>query len=366
MFNFQKICLTFVFIYLSFGAANAQDSAVFDVQKNTWKLYYKDPETEQWVNKTYFQQNAIAPRIKTVIQANRDQWVYRYRISNLRDSKQLVDTFRIWGVPLVYTAPNLKPITAVESDRDNWTRQYWSQLETKRVFETSVIKAPAGWSAGLRVDEKAGQTSFVWTPGLKDSDPDGIPPGKSQDGFTVTRPELPGMARAKLTGSTEEPWGLDNLPDTPFWQQKIDEIQDRDYLLVPVLAPVIPVPVPYNGAELARRLKAHVQTWLKYGHLNADMLTRINRQFDVLIPALEIGNKRTAQAAIEAMRQDCTDRHPGFRDVLIDADDDDHDAGAMPRTPAQRSASTPPAIDRVATRALAFNLRYILERLGRS
>jgi hypothetical protein len=366
MTHLQIIRLALVFIFLGWGAARAQDSAVFDAQKNTWKLYYKDPETEQWVRKGYVQQNAIAPSIKTVVQATKDQYEYRYRISNRRDARQLIDTFRVWGIPLIYTIPDLPPVTAnAQNNPELEDKQRWAQLKAKRSFENSVIKAPKGWSGGLRVDEKVRHTSFVWTPGLKDSDPDGIPPGTSQDGFTVTRAELPGVARAKLTGSTEEPWGLDNLPDTPFWRQKVDEIQDLDYLLVPVLAPVIPVPVPYNGAELARRLQAHVQTWLQYGHIHAELLARLNRQFDVLIPALEIGNKRAAHAAMAAMRKDCAERHPGFGDEQIDADDDAHDAGAMPRTATQRGAYPQPAIDRVATRALAFDLRYLTERLGR-
>lgn len=226
-----------------------------------------------------------------------------------------------------------------------------------------MIKAPKGWSAGLRVDEKEGQTSFVWSPGLKDTDPDGIEPSRSQGGFTVLRPELPGVARTYLQGSIEEPWGLDELPETPFWTAKVDEIEAQDYLLVPVLAPVIPVPNPYNGAELARRLKAHVQTWLKYGHINADVLTRLNRQFDVLIPALEISNKQSVRATVAAIRKECADLHHDLDDAKAGEDDDDHDAAALPRTSTQRSAAPALTLDRVAARALMFNLRYLVDRM---
>jgi len=349
---------------LCIGLAQAQDSAVFDAQQNAWKLYYQDPETAQWVNKMYVQQNAIKPSVKSAVQVSGSQYVYRYRVSNRRDAKQAIDLFRIWGIPLVYAIPNLPPVTAsIKTDNDKWTQQNWVQLTAKRNFESSVVKAPKGWSAGLRVDEKDGQTSFVWTPGLKDSDPDGIFPGKKQDGFMVIRPELPGIARAKLTGSTEEPWGLDNLPNTPYWNQKIDEIQDLDYVLVPVLAPVIPVPNPYNGAELARRLKTHVQTWLKYGHINADVLTRLNRQFDVLIPALEINNKQSVRATVVAIRKECADRHQDLGDDKVEEDDDEHESAALPRTTLQRSAAPALPLDRVAARVLMFDLRYLMDRM---
>ncbi|GKS86170.1 hypothetical protein AVMA1855_18480 [Acidovorax sp. SUPP1855] len=349
---------------LCLGLAHAQDSAVFDAQKNAWKLYYQDPETSQWVNKTYIQQNAIKPGIKSAIQASGSEYIYRYRLSNSREAKQAIDLFRIWGIPLVYAIPNLPAVTAnAKTENDRWTQQYWNQLISKRNFETKIIKAPTGWSGNLRVDENVGQTSFVWTPGLKDTDPDGISPGKTQDGFVVTRVELPGMARAKLTGATPEPWGLDNLPDTPYWNQKIDEIQDLDYVLVPVLAPVIPVPTPYSGAELARRLKTHVQSWVKYEHIHADVLTRLNRQFDVLIPALEMNNQPTARAAVAAMRKECTDHHRDLVDAKAGEDDDTQVSVALPRTPAQRSATPTPAFDRLAARALMFDLRYLLDRM---
>lgn len=346
------------------GLALAQDSATFDASKNAWKLYYQDPETAQWVSKTYFQQNAIKPSIHSIVQASGSAYAYRYRLVNRRDAKQSIDLFRIWGIPLVYAIPDLPPVTAsARTENDKWTQQYWDQLTAKRNFETSVIKAPQGWSGNLRVDEHVGQTSFVWTPGLKDTDPDGISPGKTQDGFLVTRAELPGMARAKLTGSTPEPWGLDNLPDTPYWSQKIDEIQDLDYVLVPVLAPVIAVPTPYSGAELARRLRTHVQSWPKYGHASADVLARLNRQFDVLIPALEMNNRPTARAAVAAMRKECTDHHRDLVDAKAGEDDDAQASVALPRTPAQRSATPAPALDRLAARALMFDLRYLLDRM---
>ena len=349
---------------LCLGLAHAQDSAVYDTQQNLWKLYYQDPETSQWVNKTYEARTAIRPTIKSRIFSNGIPFSYQYTVRNQRGAKQNISVISIWGIPLVYTIPNLPFVTAnAKTDPETEDKQQWVQLEAKKKFETGVVQAPRGWSAGLRVDEKEGKTSFVWTPGLKDTDSYGVEPGRSQSGFAVLRPELPGVARTYLQGRIAEPWGLDGLPETLFWTAKVDEIEAQDYLLVPVLAPVIPVPNPYNGAELARQLKAHVQTWLKYGHINADLLTRLNRQFDVLIPALDIGNKQAARAAVRAMRKECADRHPGLTDEKIGEDDDDHGAQAMPRTPVQRAAAPALAIDRVAARALAFDLRYLMERM---
>jgi hypothetical protein len=358
----NPIYITCILLF-TMGAAVAQDSAVFDAARNSWKLYYQDPETSEWRQRTYVQQNGISPTIQSTVQNIQNQFTYRYRINNRRDAKQLVDTFRIWGIPLAYTTPNLPPVTTSMKDTDKWTAQYWLQLEAKQIFERRTVFAPRGWSASLRTDESANQSSFVWTPGLKDTDPDGIAPGRSQDGFTVMRTELPGMARAKLTGSTEEPWGLDNLPDTSFWREKIKLIQEQDYVLVPVMAPIIPVPTPYNAAALARSLREHIQTWLKYGHVDANTLARLNRQFDVLIPALDIGHRKSAAAAIEALIRECINHHSDLRHQPIETDDEHHAATPIRKTATPVSTTLQPFFDRVAARALIFNLRYIQTKL---
>lgn len=46
-----------------------------------------------------------------------------------------------------------------------------------------------------------------------------------------------------------------------------------------------------------------MQTWFKYKHINADFLTRVNHQFDVLIASLEIGNKEAIPSAAMAMNE---------------------------------------------------------------
>ncbi|MBT9464646.1 hypothetical protein [Hydrogenophaga sp.] len=360
----QTLRFILLMLLLSMGQAHAQDSAVYDAKQNLWNLYYQDPETEQWVNKTYEARTAIRPMIKSSVIGNGMSFSYQYTLRNQRGAKQNISVIRIWGIPLVYTIPNLPPVTAnAKTDPETEDKQQWAQLKVKRNFENSVVKAPKGWSAGLRVDEKEGQTSFVWTPGLKDTDSYGVEPGSSQSGFAVQRPELPGVARTHLQGRIAEPWGLDMLPETPFWTAKVDEIEELNYLLVPVLAPIIPVPNPYNGAELARWLKAHVQTWLKYGHINADVLNRLNRQFDVLIPALELNNKQAARAAVIAMRKECVDSNAGLSDDKAGEDDDGHDSVALSRTPLQRGAAPAVALDRVAARVLMFDLRYVMDRM---
>lgn len=353
-----------------FGIAHAQDSAVFNEQQGKWLLYYQDPETEQWVSNAYESRTAIRPIIKSTVHSSGTQFSYHYKVKNGGDARQNISVIRVWGIPLIYPVPNLPPITAdIKTDTTAWTHQKWAQMAVRDKWADQVVKAPQGWDAGLRVDEDVNQTSFVWTPGLKDTDSYGVAPGHTEDGFVVFRPELPGVARTYLQGRIAEPWGLDNLPDTPFWNQKVDEIQDQDFLLVPVLAPIIVVPQPYSGTELARRLKSHAQTWLKYGHIETEVLSRLNRQFDTLIPALEGNNKAVARAAAVEMFKEVFGHHRGLNHHKLGEDDDDQAAEALPHKTGTRARlqQAPPVkpltIDRVAARALAFNLMYLLSRM---
>lgn len=336
----------------------AQDSAIFNTTKGTWSLYYQDIETKQWVTKEYVQQNAISPRVQSSVRWNGAAFQYDYSVKNMRQAKQAIDLFRVWGIPLIYEVPNMPPITAdYKTDNENWQQQGWAQTFAKRDFKNKTVKAPKGWSAGLRTDKEVNETSFVWTPGLKNSDPSGINPGDTLRGFKALRTELPGVTTAKMTGSTKEPWGLDALPNTPYWEQKADEIQELDYLTVPVLAPIIVVPTPYNGAELARRIKTHVATWLKLGLITQDTLDRLNRGFDALIAAQTYNNVAGTHAAVKEILQEAYSHHRGLNHTMHEEDDDEHDA-----EPVKRKVPATMPLNRVAARALGFDLTYLLTR----
>lgn len=336
----------------------AQDSAVLDQSQGAWNLYYVDPETNLWVNKQYVQRTAIAPRVKSSVYWNGSDFQYGYAVKNMRAAEQTIGLFRVWGIPLTYEVPSIPKITADSlKDSETWQQQLWAQGSAKSIFQKQTVKAPKGWSVGLRTDEEVKQTSFVWTPGLKDSDPDGIEPGQTVRGFQAIRAELPGITTAKMTGLTAAPWGLDNLPQTPFWDQKKSEIQDQDYLTVPVLAPIIVIPSPYNGAELARRIKAHVGTWLKLGLITQDTLDRLNRSFDTLIATQTYNNLAGTRDAVKEILQEAYSHHRGLNHNKHEEDDDEHDA-----EPVKRKAPATAPLNRVAARTLSFDLTYLLTR----
>jgi hypothetical protein len=342
--------------------AQSQDSATYDPIRGTWQLYYQNPETDQWTQKTYIPSNQVTPDIRSEVSWRNGQFQYEYNIRNTQTAKQFIGSLEVWSLPLVIEPTTLPALTATHEQSELRGLQIDARYEARRAFEKSIVRSPAGWNGGLRLDKDAGKTSIVWNVGIRDTDSEGIKPGQRQSGFGITRPELPGVARFKVEGRNPEPWIPDQLPDTSFWNQKVQEIRSQDYILSSVIAPVIQVPAPYSGSELARRLKTHVNTWVKYGHVSQPMLDKINLQFDQLIPSLENRNKRQVRETFIHMLTAIFREHPGMHLGHSLEDEDKHNSKSFSRI-AERGNLNSPNIDRLAARVLVYDLFYILVRM---
>lgn len=345
-----------------FGKAVAQDSATYDTLQGAWRLYYQNPETDQWVNKTYFARHQIDPRVRSEVNWRNGAFNYDYRIQNDRAAKLRISPIELWSLPLIIEPSTLPAITATHQQSDLRWQQVVAKERSSRTFEKSIVRSPVGWNGSLRLDKEAAKTSVVWNIGLRDTDSVGVRPGEAISGFGITRQELPGVARMQLQGRVPEPWILDSLPETDFWKTKVKEIEEQDYILAAVIAPVIEIPAPYSGAELARRIKAHANTWVKYGHVSQPMLDTLNRQFDQLIPALETGNKRLVRETFISMLTSVFREHPGMHLGHCLSDDDKHNSQRQVRI-AERGSLNSPNIDRVASRVLVYDLFYMLTRM---
>jgi hypothetical protein len=170
----------------------------------------------------------------------------------------------------------------------------------------------------------------------------------------------------EMQGATDERGRPGDFPEQGPLADKMDELEAIDSVFVPVLAPAISVPVPYNGAELAKNLKHEIGFWLKIGVAKQDAIDRLNRQFDVLIPALQANNKPTARAAAYEIYKELFSHHHGFSHQHFDNDRDDYEVkhihykrNATPQT--QTPSETP--LNRVAARALGINMMYLMTRM---
>lgn len=143
----------------------------------------------------------------------------------------------------------------------------------------------------------------------------------------------------------------------------------QDSVDVPVLVPAIVLPKPYNGAELARRLKNHVATWPDAGLMDVASSVAVSLKLDALINALNGNDKNAVRTAVVALLTETRKHHPGMSDANTADDDEAHDSKAekrkfiTPRGTLEDVTEVASPIHRVAARALVFNLRYLMDRM---
>jgi hypothetical protein len=130
------------------------------------------------------------------------------------------------------------------------------------------------------------------------------------------------------------------------------------------------VPKPYDAAELSRRLKAHVSTWTESGLMDAAVWAVLAPKLDALTAALATKDSKAARAAAQAMLAQVRNHHAGVEEARGDEDDEANESKSAERQlitargTLEKVSETMPLLNRVAARALAFNVRYMLERMG--
>ena len=197
----------------------------------------------------------------------------------------------------------------------------------------------------------------------------GIEPRKAQGGFSVLRAELPGAAWAELQGNTQDTYNAPTLPSRGAVADQVTQVLQDDSVYVPVMVPAIVVPTPYNGAELARRIKTHVTTWVDSGLMDAERLATMAPKFDQLVAAANANDKKAARTAVVEIMTEAFRLHPGMTHQNTDDDGEDNDSKADKRKNltalgALVEVTEPTApLHRVAARALVFDLRYLLARM---
>ena len=360
-------------------AQTNQEYAKFDPATRTWELNFQQQNVEDdsdsdWRTFRYEIANAIKPTVRSTVHWSRDAFVYRYRISNHRSAPQVIDYLYTWA-PITPLPPKKPNPTGAELNASPqlmraWQLQLDARLDEEEAMRDATLSQPDGWRRAMSFDKQ--EIGFGWFPTIEPYGP-GIAPGRSAGGFEIRRPELPGATYAKTQGRVDEP-GLPTSykPGGPV-EQAIKEIIATDQVYVPILAPTITLPTPYRTAEHARRLKAHAQTWLgdetHSPMVSTDLLDRLNRQFDALIPALDGDNKAAARAAVIEMFKESFGHHQGLNHHKLNEDDEDQDAEALPHKVKARAGANqelpkkPLTIHRVPARALAFNLLYLLTRM---
>jgi hypothetical protein len=356
-------------ISLVAAAQTSQDTVVRDPTTGDWVYTMHNPDNPQeqrvW---RYTPRNKIVPSARSVVARTRGGYEYRYTATNGREAKQHIHYPWLRGF---FVVPSSGPGVLYDPAKMSWAeyqKREDEEIKTEEELQDRHVIAPRGWR-GVWNTKSQEFTEYGWFPIRKDEPAGiGIAPGSTQAGFAIRRPELPGAAFAKMQGWVMEPFIPGGLPETGPIADAVKQMLEEDALWVPVLVPAITIPEPYDAAELARRIRAHVQNWQKWEFVSADVLARLNRQFEVLIPALEINNKSSARGALRELAREVRSHHRRLHDIdreeKDEEGDEDDDAHAVPLRGRRLGAPGAEAVDRVAARALLFDLRYLLKRLN--
>jgi hypothetical protein len=347
-------------------ATPANDSVTWDDRAGQWVYTLHNPSGNgQSAQIRYTPRTVIDPKVKSTLHWRNGNFEYSYRIRNGNYAKQEISDMEVRA-----PAWNLQPFVQLNVVPGETQEQM--QLRGKAhyakydKFEKQTLDEPTKWEPFLRT-KRPERVYFGWF-ALSSKDYDGIKPGQSADGFKVTRPELAGAALMSMKGNTADFMNEPSLPTEGAMAEHAANILSNNTVYVPVLVPAIIVPSPYNGAELARRIKAHVATWINLELIEPEKLAVLNPKLDQLITALEQQNKQTIHAAAVEVLQETFMRQKGLHHEKIDNDDDNEDPQAINLAQVNSAVTMKvqpvdnQPLNRVAARALAFDVMYLLTR----
>ncbi len=352
--KFLSVALTFC---LSSNVFAATDSVTRDLNTGDWVFTVTNPETNEQKVWRFVPRNQFIPRVRNTVQWNGSQFTYRYALRNDKNSKQSISYMWITNADMkMPDTPLLDESRTFSSD----SAQLDEITRNRKLFDAYIAKyisSPKDWRGRISIGKTLTSSEFGWFVHPNSPTATEIAPGKTLQGTFIVRPELPGAGLADMQGATEERGRAGDLPDTGPLADAWDAIEANDILQIPVMLPAIAIPQPYNGAELAKRIKTHVATWLKLGLITQDTLDRLNRSFDSLINAQTYNNLAGTRAAVKEILQEAYSHHRGLDHTKNEEDDEEHDAETVKR----KAPATVP-LNRVAARALSFDLTYLLTR----
>lgn len=350
-------------------AQTTKDTVRWDDRAGQWVYTLFNPaDLSRYKEVRYTPRALIDPTIKSKVQWDKFLYEYSYRVKNGNSARQSISSLSVrapkWDAEAIQHAPSQPNTTWAQIQA-----KARAEVATEEAFVAKTLYSPNRWKPFLNVNRPT-RVVFGWLVDYQKSYA-GIAPRSAQTGFSVLRAELPGAGWMELQGDTTDMYNAPTLPRSGAVADQVAEVLADDSVYVPVLVPAIVLPKPYDGAELARRLKAHVATWPDASLMDANSLAAINPKLDALINALGTNDSKTAKAAAQAMTAEVRKYHTGMDDANTADDDEAYDSHADKRKVLSASGILAEVnepivpIHRVAARALAFNLKYLVERMDK-
>lgn len=349
------------------NAQTDKDTVRWDDRAGQWVYtLYNPSDLSRYKVERYTPRTLIEPQVNSNVRWEKDLYEYRYRVRNGAQARQAISEISVrapkWdaaGVERKPLAPDLTSLQIIAISR--------AERAAEKAFVAKTLYSPHHWKPFLNVNSPT-RVGFGWLADLQ-KDYNGIAPRSSQGNFSVLRPELPGAGWMQMQGDTPDIYNAAILPQSGALAEQVAEVLANDSVWVPVMLPAIVVPKPYDAAELSRRLKAHVSTWPESGLIDATVWAALAPKLDALTAALGAKDNKTARAAAQAVLAQVRNHHAGVEDARGDEDDEVNESKSAERQvltargTLEKVSETMPPMHRVAARALAFNVRYLLERM---
>ncbi len=313
----NKFLIGVILMLTSLVSAHAEDNLTYNPTTGDYTLTYGDnsyvivPGTK------------IDPQIQSLFEINGDDMVsYRYRVHNHKNAKQNIDAFRLM-LPAALSA-------------------------------TTSIGNPNGWRS-LPVPSIP---AIVWSVRNLHNGTASIAPGKSVERFTISARYLPGMGTAELWHhippvhfQDEDELGP-NL--SPADSQQFDELMNHNYVSRYTANPAIAIPSPFDPVAVLTAIRSHLNKDL----INMNLITpalaaSLDQTLLTAIQDVPAGNMSVVRRDVEKARHLLKAARPDLEKDIEGSDKNNHD-------------KDDPVIDKLASRVLDFDLKYIQKRLGRN
>lgn len=318
--------------------------------------------------------NRTAVRIRSSLRRVDGEYVYQYVVSNGASAEQTINLFVI-NTPVTLIAP-LGPFDESQRATQEEYEAAWyahflkndARLKQARKEQQARVSQPPGWRGRMMLHDDS--TVYGWFPGLSDDAP-GIPPGTAEGRFEIRMPHLPGAFLADVAGRSEDKYLPDDLPIDGELKDSYEELRLTREQWVPVIGPAIAVPAPFDGAELVRRLRVHTQGWLPTGLVTAATLDKLQQGLTAIEKSLVGGDRTAATTSVQNLLTEGFACHQGMTHRQVEVDLEAFAPGDVtPKLPIARKLTkeklpSHACIDRVAVRALTFNLMFLVTQLYR-
>ncbi len=330
-------------VHTSSAFADSREGIILDPASGNYTVNYCSPDELpgacELQTVTFEPATKISPLLKSHFFLDTSKWTinYQYRIRNKAVSRQPVIQLVLDPVTDVRSATPL-PRTLAQTPTD------FQALRTQLSTAGTALGTPAQWRGSVYVSTSPPAVRVVWTYKDLSKSQAGLAPGQVQIGYTYSSSHLPGIIAAQLSGKVTTIPSFDDDGPVGSIGAQLEAIEQHDYVTRYAAVPAVAIPVPFDRAELLRRIETQAQSWVSLKILDPVAFAQIDSFIRAAIAALGQGNGAGCAANVSNTRSRLRQIYASLDDALDDWSE----------------PSESPLMTKLAARVLDFDLDYAI------